>query len=362
MSRAALATYGMHLPKELLSSAEACTARVAELERENAELRRRLAQAEAQNRAVMQVIGAPHLTAGEKLTAIVVAMDTHARRANGDIDPDHGDVKINLTHYAERTGQSVNSVQRQVETLACSGWARKRTTRKLVMADDPKTGRPRPIPANVLYLQPPEGTPDEMLQAVAAVAPARTPAAGKQGDGRHGGKREIPICPDCGDVGSETYCKGCGTLLAEHQPVETPAASSHQDGARIDTANNAGGAEAMAAPTDPQPEADTTWHQDGVVNHGTGKSLSHHDGARTEPPESETLRYSSPLAVWPYSHIGQSVQTTFGRGRLAKVLGDQVGVILDHDPNRLEFFPLAEIEAAADDTPTGMMELRHAGD
>jgi hypothetical protein len=130
----------------------------------------------------------------------------------------------------------------------------------------------------------------------------------------------------------------------------------------MDAANNAGGAEAMAAPAALQNEADTTWHQDGVVNHGKGSSSSHHDGARTEPPEPEPAHYSSPLAVWPYSHIGQSVQTTFGRGRLDKVHGDQVGVILDHDPDRLEFFPLAEIEAAADDTPTGMMELRHVSD
>jgi len=209
---------------ELLAQIRVATATIA---RERA--RRVAAEARAdrlsyERSAVMRILRAPALSAGEKLTAFGTVLDLGARIANGEAPAPAG-YRLPAAVVAEKTGQKVTTVRRQLNALNERGIIKKVTVREETRRDhvDLETGEIVTAPGlrDVTYINVPDGDVGVLIDAAQAFrrsddAPAR------------GGKRTrgCPDHPTADIVRSwQDSCGECGVVLDDGQSVRRPDAS-----------------------------------------------------------------------------------------------------------------------------------------
>ena len=238
---------------------------VAALRAENATLRRRVGELEAEVRelkrtqsAIIATVTNPHLKA-EAATIVRLVNDVHRRRQNGerpdargflrarpaDLGEDYPD-RADLPKLDKIRGKA--TVNRHLQNLADAGLIERELrpdTIEKVAVDpvtkraiiDPATGQPvrERIRTQTTWVR---LTGDSLADAPDPFARWRRPepAAGEEQPKTHGGKRErrlVPPCPECGSTDTAAVavaCHSCGALsdlLAADQAAEE--ASTFQD-------------------------------------------------------------------------------------------------------------------------------------
>ena len=181
---------------------------------------------------VMQILRNPDLSIGERLTGFALALDIHARVANGE-QPKEVGFKAPAVRYAEMTGQSEGTTARHMRSLNDKGLISKHVvkeqTEREVEGDviDQDTGEIQTEREtirgvrDVNYVEVPEGKVISIIDRL--VTYQRPDDAGK-----HGGKRNPrPKCehhPDAGTVvvrSERVECACCQAILEEKEPTRT---------------------------------------------------------------------------------------------------------------------------------------------
>lgn len=208
--------------------------RVAELERENADLRARLERSQRSLANFMQIRRNPAIKA-ERDTLAAVAVDLIARTHAGEADAE-GYVRQPASRIADAAGKSVQVVRthrrRGEEWGLWDG--------KLVEERDPETGARR-----TAYYVRAKDEPEKILDVLVTLTPEREAK-------EWGGKREP--CPRCGSTATRTvtYCAGCDLILKETRhdgdPEDAPITAADL---RADLAADEPAADAPSVPPTP---------------------------------------------------------------------------------------------------------------
>ncbi len=207
---------------ELLAALRAATATI---DRERA--RRRAAEARAdalshERSRVMQILRAPDLSAGQKLTTFGTVLDLGARIANGE-EPTPAGYKLPAIIVGEKTGQTTETVQRHLRSLDKLGIIRKTTIREESPPRehvDQGTGEILTMRGmrDITYINIPDGDVGKVIDA--ALAFRRPDDAPK-----HGGAR-VARCvehPTADIVRTwQDVCGECGVVLNEGQATRRP--------------------------------------------------------------------------------------------------------------------------------------------
>ncbi len=168
-------------------------ARVAVLERENAEWQRRHASAQRMLANIMQIRRNPHIKA-ERDTLTACILDIAAEQANGRADAEGW-----VRQPAQRVADAVGKKSAAARTHRARGEEWGLLQLKIVAEHDPKTGQRR----TVTYART-TAPPDEAIDKLVSIAPTR--------EQTWGGKREP--CQNCGSENThrETriVCDDCG--------------------------------------------------------------------------------------------------------------------------------------------------------
>jgi DNA-binding transcriptional ArsR family regulator len=207
---------------ELLVQLRTATATIAR-ERERRVAAEARADALSYERSrVMQILRAPDLSAGQKLTAFGTVLDLGARIANGE-EPTPAGYKLPAIIVAEKTGQTAETVQRHLRSLDKLGIVRKTTIREESTPRehvDQGTGEILTVRGmrDITYINVPDGDVGKVIDA--ALAFRRPEDAPK-----HGGARTRP-CPEhpTADIVRtwQDVCGECGVVLNEGQSTRRP--------------------------------------------------------------------------------------------------------------------------------------------
>lgn len=173
---------------------------------------------------IMSILRNGELQTGERLTGFAVALDLHARIANGEAPRDHG-YRAYARRYAEMTGQSEGTAARHLRSLSDKGLVPKRVVREQTEYEDPDLETGEIVTArglrDVNYIEVPDG---KVISIIDRLATYQRP----DDESRHGGKREPrPACKHHPDAGTYTVrrehieCAQCHVVLEEAEPKRT---------------------------------------------------------------------------------------------------------------------------------------------
>ncbi len=209
---------------ELLAQLRAATATIAR-ERERRVAAEARADALSHERSrVMQILRAPDLSAGQKLTAFGTVLELGARISNGEAPAPAG-YRLPAYIVGEKTGQTTETVQRHLRSLDKLGIIRKTTMREETQRErvDLETGEIVAAPGlrDITYVNIPDGDVGKVIDAALTF---RRPEDAPQ----RGGKR-TPRCADHPNAEIVTTwqaaCGECGVVLDTGQSVRRPDAS-----------------------------------------------------------------------------------------------------------------------------------------